>query len=151
MIDYIKTVRQLTVSSNRPTIGMDKCMHDSSSLIQTVHCSAGIGRSGAFMASFIGMQELQSEWRYVKMRCIPYDTIHSQYSKSGIDLSCVSQPMPCVGCVISWGVWGVCVESAEASSRPSFSTNSFIRSVQYMCVYICSNILFSHAAFVAVE
>lgn len=33
-----------------------------------VHCSAGIGRTGTFMAIDIGMHELQSEWRVTDIR-----------------------------------------------------------------------------------
>ena len=33
-----------------------------------VHCSAGIGRTGTFMAIDIGMQELQSEWRVTDIK-----------------------------------------------------------------------------------
>lgn len=47
---YIHAVRAQTRGSKAPIV---------------VHCSAGIGRSGAFMATMTGIQELQNEWRVV--------------------------------------------------------------------------------------
>eukprot|EP00037_Helgoeca_nana_P032290 m.413148 g.413148 ORF g.413148 m.413148 type:complete len:381 (-) comp29027_c0_seq1:1326-2468(-) len=48
VIAFLRAVRVETANSRAPIL---------------VHCSAGIGRTGTFMAIDIGMQQLQSEWR----------------------------------------------------------------------------------------